>query len=85
MKKSEILEGVSYEKAKFVANNTIEYHQSDGTRVIRLYRTDIIKFCPDGTIVLDSGGYKTKTTKNRIEEFVQGLWILQENYVWYVI
>lgn len=51
---------------------------------IRLYNTDIITFTPNGSIILRSGGYRTATTKNRINEFAHGLHITQEDGLWYV-
>lgn len=53
---------------------------------IKLHDTIIIKFLPDRTI-LDSGGYKTMTTKTRINEFTdfnvwqdKGIWYIGNNY-----
>lgn len=51
-----------------IANNTY-LEQIDEVYVVRLYDTDIIKIYPDNTQVLFSGGFRTVTTKNRINEF----------------
>ncbi len=51
---------------------------------IRFYETDIVTFKPDGSIVLNSGGYRTATTKQRINEFAPMLTITQKNGLWYV-
>ena len=52
-----------------VANNTVEYERPDGTRVIRLHHTDIIEHRPDGSTVLNTGGWLTVTTKDRLNHF----------------
>ncbi len=64
-----------------LANNTYLECNSDGSYGIRLHVTQVIKFYPDKT-VFDSGGYRTVTTKARINEFsCIGLW--QEKGIWY--
>lgn len=80
--KREIMEGVECEKAHIVANNTIEYW-SNGNRVIRLHLTDIITFHPDGSFILNSGGWRTMTTKGRINSF-SPVNVYSEKGVWYV-
>jgi hypothetical protein len=82
--KKEIMENVKDAvDSKLIANNTIEYHKDNGTRVIRLHLTDIITFHPDGSVTLNSGGYKTATTKSRINELAPVI-ITQKSSVWYV-
>jgi len=90
--KKEIMEGVSdvvkYKsgnpKAKFVDRNTIEYFREDGTRVIRFHFTDIIEFAPDGTITFNSEGWRTYTTKERMNEFQNQVAIWQDHSKWYI-
>ena len=83
--KSQIMQGVEYVSSKVVANNTIEYIRANGDRVIRLHHTDIVTFKENGDIVLNTGGWKTVTTKDRINKFlpshqwittIKGQWIL---------
>jgi hypothetical protein len=82
--KKEMMENVKDAiDSKVIGNNTIEYHKEDGTRVIRLHLTDIITFNTDNTIVLNSGGYKTATTKERMNRFIPAS-IVQANSIWYV-
>ena len=72
-RKADILSGVEYKitKSKFLANNTVEYFTECGKRVIRLHDTDIMTFLePDrvrNTIHLNTDGWKTPTTKERME------------------
>jgi hypothetical protein len=82
--KKEIMENVvDCVDSRLLANNTVKYEKEDGTVVIRLHLTDIITFNTDNTVVLNSGGYKTKTTKSRINEFAPVI-ITQKSSVWYV-
>ena len=66
------------------ANNTVEYATKDGTRYIRLHDTDIITFLPNGDIMLDSGGWQTVTTKDRMNRFLDCGKICQERKIWYL-
>lgn len=83
--KKEIMEGVPHVSAKKVANNTVEYVREDGTRVIRLHLTDIVEILPCGTIRLNSGGFKTVTTKERIERYLpKGMRLWSEKGIWWI-
>lgn len=82
----ELLEGTENVKAaKFVKRNTLRIIYNDGRRAIRLHDTDIITEYPDSSsFKLDSGGWRTKTTANRINSFIptgtlfefRGRWLL---------
>ena len=52
-----------------IANNTFRYRRADGTEVIRLHTTDIIEKRPDGRVILNSGGWKSVTTKDRLNSY----------------
>ena len=75
---SEVTAGIT--KSRVIANNTLRINYEDGTKAIRFHDTDVITFKP-GEIVLNSGGFRTKTTKERISQF-SSLHINQENGVW---
>lgn len=82
--KKEIMAGVeSRDKGKLIDHNTVEYHRADGTKVVRLHFTDIITLHLDGSITLNSGGWKTVTTKERLNKF-SGFSIFQEKNIWYI-
>ncbi len=68
-----------------LANNTYLESNSDGSYGIRLHQTQIIKFYPDKT-VLDSGNYRTVTTKARINEFayLDKWYLYQKDGIWYL-
>ena len=84
--KAEQLEGVQFAgKPKKIAHNTLEYTRTDGTRVIRLHLTDIVEFLPDGSVRLSTGGFKTHTTKDRLNQYLPKGWsIWAEKGLWYV-
>lgn len=54
--------------AKKIASNVLLI-EKDGKRMIRLYDTDILTDNGDGTLTVDNGGYATRTTHKRINEF----------------
>lgn len=57
--------GLDRAKARKIDNNTWRHTDAGGVEHIRLHHTDIITFLPGGKVRLDSGGYKTVTTKDR--------------------
>ncbi len=52
--------------AALTARNTLDYTGQDGTRRVRYHDTDVVTVKPDGTVILDTGGYNTLTTRDRI-------------------
>ena len=81
--KNEILQGTKNVKsAKFADKNTLKIEYENGNIAYRFHNTDIITITDKG-IVLNSGGWKTITTKERINKFSPaGLY--QENNIWYL-
>lgn len=84
--KKQMLEGVTgITKSKIVGNNTVEYFNAAGERFIRLHATNVLQFNPDGKIILNSGGWKTHTTKDRLNHFLpSGYYITQKAGIWYL-
>ena len=84
--KAQIFAGVGeYSHARKISNNTYQYQLPDGTICTRLHQTDIAKLRPDGVLVLNSGGWRTPTTKDRINQALasrgcvgsdRGIWYL---------
>ncbi len=70
------------------ANTTVINHSNGATSVI-LYKTEVVMFKPDGYITLDSGGWKTDTTRNRMNQasnqFNLGYRVYQKEGAWYVL
>jgi hypothetical protein len=70
-------------KAKKVANNTLRIETEKGY-IIRLHDTNILEFDGKGYI-LDSGGFMTKTTKERLNEYLpEPFYISQKNFEWFI-
>jgi hypothetical protein len=81
--KRQIMEGIENTKARIIDHNTVEYFTANGDKIIRLHLTDIITIKPTGEIVLNSGNWRTPTTKDRISKY-SGLRIWQERGQWFV-
>ncbi len=54
-----------------------------GSIAVRLHTTDIVTYKPDGTIVLNSDGRRTSTTKDMINTYSPAR-VYQKDGVWYV-
>lgn len=70
----------SKEAGKPIANNT-RLFEVEGGIAVRLHNTDILTFAPDGRVTYNSGGWRTNTTKDRMNTFgparigaADGLW-----------
>lgn len=75
------LTGRNHDRRK-LANNT--YAERRGEAIaIRLHDTDVLTFNPDGSIVATTGGWKTSTTKDRINSY-SPLRIWQKSGRWFV-
>jgi len=86
--KKESLENINKEiiKARKIDNNTYEINYKDGTRAIRLHYTDVITFKTNGDMILNSGGWRTPTTKKRIGKYSNpSIQITQKNSIWYIV
>lgn len=84
--KKEILEGIPSETIganKKIANNTLLINFLDGSQAVRLHNTNVVMTTPSGSIILDSGGWMTPTTKDRINNF-SPYTINQRKNIWYV-
>ena len=81
--KKEILAGMeNIQSSKLIANNTVKVILRDGTQIIRLHRTNIVTI-KNGVYTLNSGGWQTLTTKDRINTFAP-VRIYQKDFVWYI-
>jgi hypothetical protein len=65
-----------------IGNNTYLYPHKDGIAV-RLHQTDVVVIHPDNTYTLNSGGWQTVTTKDRMNEYSPAR-VCQSKGVWYV-
>jgi hypothetical protein len=66
-----------------VGNNTYAYILLDGSVAIELHGTKVVIIHPDDSVTLNSGGYRTSTTKKRINQY-SPMKVYQKNYTWYL-
>jgi hypothetical protein len=68
-----------------VANNTRIHRLGNGDIAIKLHATDVVTYCFNGPVILNSGGWKTVTTKDRINRFSPScISLFQTGGQWYV-
>lgn len=73
---------INGEKRKKLENNT--YLLKEGEQYcVRLHETIVVRIYPDNTYMLNSGGWQTPTTKDRINKFCSPASIYQQSKVWY--
>lgn len=70
--------------SKKVANNTLHHILENGDEVYQLHDTEIVRIKPDGTVRLNSEGWRTSTTKNRINDLQNLVSVYQESSIWYI-
>lgn len=67
-----------------VATATVIRTLPDGI-ALRYHATDVITARHDGTVTLDSGGWRTATTKKRINAYLPADWSLyQSDFAWFL-
>jgi hypothetical protein len=71
------------EAGKPLENNTRLFRRSEDCLAIRLHDTDVVTVFADGRIALDSGGWRTMVTKDRISGYAP-VRITSDRGVWYV-
>lgn len=72
-------------QSRKVANNTYLVRRGDDIAV-KLHATDVVTFHPDGTLTLNSGGWFTVTTKERINRYLpSGICLSQIKGRWYLV
>ena len=56
-----------------------------GAIAVRLHATDVVTYTQPGWLILNSGGYRTVTTKERINAFLPiGYGVFAKDFVWFV-
>lgn len=68
---------------KPVANNTRLFERENGSIAIQLHSTDVVTYHSDDSCTLDSGGWQTVTTKERMNCYAPGR-VYSDKGVWYV-
>jgi hypothetical protein len=61
---------------------------TDGTLTVTYHATDVVTVRPDGVIILNTGGWKTATTRTRMNQaanqFGLGYQVFQKDFRWFV-
>lgn len=83
--KKEMLYGIEeqVEKSRFVGANTLSIQYKDGRNAIRFHETDIVTE-KDGIVTLNSGGWRTYCTKDRINSYADLPTLSQRNFQWFI-
>lgn len=68
-----------------IENNTwLEHDRHTDWISVRLHYTDIITVKPDDTLTVDNGGYQTKVTLTRLNDYLPSGWrIYTHRHTWY--
>ncbi len=79
-----LLQGRTKLHKKYANNTFLTRH--DNYLALVYHSTEVVKFYPNGDIVLDNGGYYTSTTKERINWMLLAhpVGIFQEKGIWYL-
>jgi hypothetical protein len=70
-------------KQRKIGNNTYAYIEHDGSVAIELHGTKVVVIYPNGLYKLNSGGWQTSTTKDRINKY-SPVKVYQKKHVWYL-
>lgn len=70
--------------SKKIGNNT--YLKRRGDKIaVQLHNTDVVTFTQNGEYILDTGGYFSNTTKDRLNRYTPSyIDIYQRDYEWFV-
>ncbi len=66
-----------------IDNNTYLERRGDDAIAVKLHATDIVTFHRDGRVTINSGGWQTVTTKDRLNNY-SPLRVYADKGVWYV-
>ena len=81
----DLLNTLKKRTTKKLLNNTYAVRRENGRIAVRLHNTDVVTFDPNGDVMLDTGGWKTVTTKSRMNQYLpRPLRVYARNFVWYV-
>ena len=82
---AEAISRLNGRSSKKVGNNTYLESGDDGAVHLKLHSTRIISWNADGTVKVNSGGWRTVTTKARLNAFLDGAEVFQKNFDWFVM
>jgi len=79
-----LVSGKNNRKSRKIANNTRGYIEYDGSVSIELHSTKVVVLYPNGLVKLQTGGWMTPTTKDRMNQFGP-VSVRQRKGDWYVM
>jgi len=78
---------IAYQSGKYegvaLENNT-RLVKRGNSYAVKLHNTYVVVLHPDGSSEIRAGGWRTVTTKNRINKYSPHARITQKNYAWYI-
>lgn len=80
---TKMVRGKTNKDTRKVGNNTYAYIQVDGSVAIELHGTNVVVIYPDDSVMLNSGGWRTVTTKKRINQY-SPVKVYQKKHEWYL-
>ena len=84
-KLAEMIRGKQANKTtRSLGNNTTATIREDNTIAIRLYKTDVFVIDNNDYITLNTGGHKTATTKQRMNQYLDNHRVFQRKKEWFV-
>lgn len=78
-----MVRGKTNRKERKIGNNTYAYIEYDGSVSIALHGTVVVRLFENGLVRLNSGGWRTHTTKKRINKY-SPVRVYQKNYEWFL-
>lgn len=78
-----MIRGKTNRSKRKIGNNTTGYIEYDGSVSIELHSTKVVVLYPNGLVKLQTGGWQTATTKDRINQY-SPVKVTQRNYEWFV-
>jgi hypothetical protein len=78
-----LVHGKTNRKSRKVGNNTYAEIMSDGSVGITLHSTMIVRIHPDNSATLNTGGWHTSTTKDRMNKY-SPVRVYQKKGEWYL-
>ncbi len=77
-----MVKGKTSASRRKIGNNTYATILPDGSVTIRLHSTDVVTIFPDDVVKVNSEGWRTSATKNRINKY-SPVKVYQKNHQWY--
>lgn len=82
--RKKICQDLGIANSKLISKSCRVINYINGNKTIKLYATDILQFIGN-KIILNTGGYKTVTTKARINQFLpNNIRVYQKNRQWFI-